>query len=183
MLAKTGAEQSRRSVEWNLENLRYEISIYQKTWNGNSAIWDHWIFETLKFRNQATKKLRNQQTLKPRNQQTLKPRKQETLKPRNQETLKAREQDTKKPRNFETEKPNKQTNKTRHQETNKLFQERESLASLNIPTPTPAPWPLRPPAGAHEECPVICWHFARDSTICVGFVQILNFIWEYQRSK
>ena len=72
MLEMTGTDRSRRSVSWILENLGYEIKIFQKTWSGS----------LVNLRNFETTKLRN---LKPRNQETLKLWNQETLKPRNEE--------------------------------------------------------------------------------------------------
>ena len=77
------------------------------------------------------------ESLKPRSQDILKP---STHKPRNQET---NNQET---QNQETKHREIKNQETANQATKKLFhfQVRESSAPLNISTPTPAPWPLRP---------------------------------------
>ena len=68
----------------------------------------------------------------------------ESLKPRNSETKKPRKQE---PRSQETENQETEKRKPRKQGTKTIFQVRESPAPLNIPTITPAPWPLRPGRG------------------------------------
>ena len=77
------------------ENLEYEINIFQKTWNGNLVIWDHYlpintsIFETLQLWNKETNKPRNQDNNKPNKPKHQKAKSkqefpnQETNKPRN----------------------------------------------------------------------------------------------------
>ena len=114
-----------------------------------SWIWDQYLSKTwsgiLVIWNQyLSKTLRDFESLKLRNFEAKKPRNKENKRPRNQKTR------NQKPRNHET---------------NKLSQVRESTAPLNIQTPTPAPWPLRPARGPGPRPlrGVILWCFSHGS--------------------